>query len=104
MWIMSLYICLKKGDKWPLFSCFSETDHLNYKVNFIGSIITQQYANQIHNLEKNFKINQLSIGVTYWLVLRQLMLKMNHFTIFQNTYGPHLKTKWDSLIQSLEEK
>ena len=35
-----------------LFSCFSETDNYNNKVSLIGSIITQQYANQIHDLKK----------------------------------------------------
>ena len=35
-----------------LFFFFSETDHLNYKVSFIGFIITQQYANQIQTWKK----------------------------------------------------
>ena len=98
MWIMSSNICFKKGDKWPLFSFFSETDHLNYKVNFIGSIITQQYANQIHNLEENLKVNQLPMRVAYQQILKQLLLEMHHITISRNTYGPHLKSKWDSIV------
>ena len=36
--------------------------------------------------------------ITYKLVLKRLKLKMNDFTVFPNTHGPHLKAKWDSLI------
>ena len=76
-----------------MFSFFSETDHLNYKVNFIGSIITQQYANQIHNLKENLKVNQLPMRVAYQQILKQLLLEMHHITISRNTCGPHLETK-----------
>ena len=88
-----------------LFSCFRETDHFNCKVSFIGSIITQQYANQIHNLKKNLKINQLSMRITYQQFQKQLLLEMNHFTVSRNTYGPQLKRpprRWDSLVLYLK--
>ena len=64
----------------------------------MGSIITQQYANQIHNLEENLKVNQLPMRVAYQQILKQLLLEMHHITISRNTYGPHLKTKWDSIV------
>ena len=72
-----------------MFSFFSQTNHLNYKISFIGSIITQQYANQIHNLEENLKVNQLPMRVAYQQILKQLLLEMHHITISRNTYGPH---------------
>ena len=81
-----------------MFSFFSQTNHLNYKISFIGSIITQQYANQIHNLEENLKVNQLPMRVAYQQILKQLLLEMHHITISRNTYGPHLKSKWDSIV------
>ena len=73
-----------------MFSFSSQTNQLNYKVRFFGSINTQQYANQIHNLEESLKVNQLPMRVTHQQILQQLLLEMHHFTIFRNMYGPLL--------------
>ena len=58
-----------------LFFFFSETDHLNYKVSFIGFIITQQYANQIQTWKK-ISILALTMRVTHQQFPKHLLLEM----------------------------